>query len=84
MFTVGRSRRRQVSDSVNVNGWSLIVGGRLREAVAHGGSTVDLIVLLSTIPEHSFTGGNSSKGSGFPFLICFPYKGVNGAVTFDG
>ena len=81
MFAVWRSRRRGVSDSVNVSRWSLIVGGRLREAVAHGGSTV---VPLSSIPEHSFTGGNSSKGSGFLFLICFPYKGVNGVVTFDG
>ena len=76
MFTVWRSRRRQVSDSVNVNRWSLIVGGRLREAVAHGGSTVYFIV-QSTFPEHSFTGG-------FLFLNCFPYKGVNGVVTFDG
>ena len=59
------------------------IGDRLREAVAHGGSTVDFIV-QSTFPEHSFTGGNSSKGSGFLFLICFPYKGVNGVVTFDG
>ena len=72
MFTVWRSRRREVSDSVNVNRWSLIVGGRLREAVAHGGSNVDFIVPLSTIPEHSFTGGNSGKGGGFLFLICFP------------
>ena len=46
-------------------------GGRLREAVAHGGSTVEFIV-QSAIPEHSFTGGNSSKGSGFLLLICFP------------
>ena len=83
MFTVWRSRRRQVSDLVNVNGWSLIVGGRLREAIAHGNSTVDFIV-QSTIPERSFTGENSSKGSGFLFLICFPYKGVDGVVTFDG
>ena len=71
MFAVWRSRRRGVSDSVNVSRWSLIVGGRLREAVAHGGSTVDFIV-HSTIPEPSFTGGNSSKGSGFLLLICFP------------
>ena len=59
-----------VSDSVNVNMWSLIVGGRLREAVAHGGSTVDFIV-QSTISEHSFTGGNSSKESGFLFFSLF-------------
>ena len=59
-----------VSGSVNVNRWLLIVGGRLQEAVAHGGSTIYFIVLLSTIPEHSFTGGNSSKGSGFLFLVC--------------
>ena len=78
MFTVWRSRRRQVYDSVNVNRWSLIVGGGLREAVAHGSSTVDFIVLLSTIPEHSFTGGNSSKGSGLLWLSFFPIRVLMG------
>ena len=77
MFTVWRSRRREVSDSVNVNRLSLIVGGRLREAVAHGGSTVDFIV-QSTFPEHSFTGGNSSKGSGFLWLSVFPIRMLMG------
>ena len=70
-----------VSDSVNVNRWMIIGGGLLREAVTHGGSTVYFIVLLSTIPEHSFTGGNSSKGSGFLFLVTELYNHVGSLKT---